>query len=206
MLASVFVRELGYSWKSLPVISIPFLFYSTRHFTLILCLAMFVVTFFGVFLFYSRRDEKNDNDSRELVFFLFFMLTVFPLEVVEYGIKLSAYGIEPFPFELIVTPVCAIILGVVSLRISSLSIKKNRNSDTGVNIREWLIKQYNFTSRESDVGVLLADGKTNKEIAALLFISRRTVERHIENIYGKANAHSKVLFVSRILKEFKKTV
>lgn len=42
-----------------------------------------------------------------------------------------------------------------------------------------------LTPRELEVLVLLAGGMANKEIAARLFISMPTVERHVANIYGK---------------------
>ena len=42
-----------------------------------------------------------------------------------------------------------------------------------------------LTPREREVLALLASGKSNREIAELLVLSTRTVERHVLNIYGK---------------------
>jgi DNA-binding CsgD family transcriptional regulator len=42
-----------------------------------------------------------------------------------------------------------------------------------------------LTSRELEVLQLLAEGKTNKEIAASQFIELSTVKTHVNNIYGK---------------------
>jgi DNA-binding CsgD family transcriptional regulator len=42
-----------------------------------------------------------------------------------------------------------------------------------------------LTRREAEVLGLLAAGRSNKEIAAELFLSERTVERHITNVYRK---------------------
>ncbi|SDJ04443.1 Pimeloyl-ACP methyl ester carboxylesterase [Frankineae bacterium MT45] len=42
-----------------------------------------------------------------------------------------------------------------------------------------------LSTRELDVLRLVADGRDNEEIAVALQLSRRTVERHIQNIYGK---------------------
>lgn len=44
-----------------------------------------------------------------------------------------------------------------------------------------------LTTREREVLKLIAEGKSSKDIAALLFISVRTVERHRANIMGKLN-------------------
>jgi DNA-binding CsgD family transcriptional regulator len=42
-----------------------------------------------------------------------------------------------------------------------------------------------LTAREADVLRLVAAGKTNREIAAELFISEHTVARHLQNMFGK---------------------
>ncbi|CAN5832440.1 HD domain-containing protein [soil metagenome] len=42
-----------------------------------------------------------------------------------------------------------------------------------------------LTDREVEVLVTLASGSTNREVAAQLFISPKTVGRHVENIYAK---------------------
>lgn len=48
-----------------------------------------------------------------------------------------------------------------------------------------------LTPREVEVLRLIAAGRSNREIADALFLSTRTVERHIANIYLKIDAHSK---------------
>ena len=48
-----------------------------------------------------------------------------------------------------------------------------------------------LTSREVEVLRLVAKGQSNKEIAAELVLSVRTVERHITNLYGKIDARGK---------------
>ena len=48
-------------------------------------------------------------------------------------------------------------------------------------------KTHGLTPRELEVLCNLATGKTNKQIASELFISERTVDRHVSNILGKLN-------------------
>lgn len=48
-----------------------------------------------------------------------------------------------------------------------------------------------LTPREREVIQLVAKGLTNDEIAAVLVLSVRTVERHISNLYGKIGAYGR---------------
>jgi DNA-binding NarL/FixJ family response regulator len=51
--------------------------------------------------------------------------------------------------------------------------------------------QHGLSPRELEVLRLIAAGKSNREIAEDLFLSPRTVERHIANIYLKIDVHTK---------------
>ena len=44
---------------------------------------------------------------------------------------------------------------------------------------------HGLTARELEVLLLLASGKTNKEIGAALFVSERTIDRHVSNMFTK---------------------
>ncbi len=49
-----------------------------------------------------------------------------------------------------------------------------------------------MTPREKEILKLLAQGKRNKEIAAELFISEKTVKNHLANIYAKLKVGDRV--------------
>ena len=48
-----------------------------------------------------------------------------------------------------------------------------------------------LTNRELEILVLLSQRMQNKEIGANLFISPKTVKKHLDNIYGKLNVSSR---------------
>ena len=48
-----------------------------------------------------------------------------------------------------------------------------------------------LTDREREVLVLLASGKTNKEIAEILFITTNTVKRHLKAVFAKLDIHTR---------------
>jgi LuxR family maltose regulon positive regulatory protein len=53
-----------------------------------------------------------------------------------------------------------------------------------------------LSERELEVLQLIADGLTNREIAAKLFISLHTVKVHAHNVYGKLDVHSRTQAVA----------
>jgi DNA-binding NarL/FixJ family response regulator len=55
-----------------------------------------------------------------------------------------------------------------------------------------LKQQYGLSNREEQVLLLILRGQTHKEIALRLFISKRTVDRHAENIYKKCEIKNRM--------------
>jgi DNA-binding NarL/FixJ family response regulator len=50
---------------------------------------------------------------------------------------------------------------------------------------------YPLTRKEIEVAILVAQGKTNKEIASQLFNSERTIDNHVQHIYNKLTIDSR---------------
>jgi DNA-binding CsgD family transcriptional regulator len=48
-----------------------------------------------------------------------------------------------------------------------------------------------LTPREREVAAQIAAGRSNREIAAALFVSERTVEAHVANILRKLDTRSR---------------
>ena len=48
-----------------------------------------------------------------------------------------------------------------------------------------------LTRREREILALVAEGMTNAEIAARLWISSGTVRRHLENAFSKLDVHTR---------------
>jgi DNA-binding CsgD family transcriptional regulator len=53
------------------------------------------------------------------------------------------------------------------------------------------VRSHGLTARELEVLRLVADGNTNKAMAAQLFVSERTIDRHVSNIFVKLGVSSR---------------
>jgi LuxR family maltose regulon positive regulatory protein len=75
-----------------------------------------------------------------------------------------------------------------------------RESDLAVTIpkptsgSEWIEP---LSEREIEVLQLIAEGFTNPEIAARLFLSLNTIKVHTRNIYGKLDTHTRTQAVAK---------
>ena len=55
-----------------------------------------------------------------------------------------------------------------------------------------------LTSRERQIAALVSEGMSNRDIAQHLAISKRTVDAHIEHIFGKLGISSRVQLATRL--------
>ena len=54
-----------------------------------------------------------------------------------------------------------------------------------------------LTRREVEILSLVIEGHSSKQVAELLFISKRTVDFHLDNVYGKLNVKNKMQALQR---------
>ena len=58
-----------------------------------------------------------------------------------------------------------------------------------------------LSTREREVAGLVAAGKSNKDIAAVLYLSEKTIESHLARIYNKLDVHSRAALTALIVRE-----
>lgn len=59
-------------------------------------------------------------------------------------------------------------------------------------LTDYFKQKYDITEKQSEIIELIIEGLTYKQIAEKLFISPKTVDNHIQNIYKKLNVNSKM--------------
>ncbi len=60
-------------------------------------------------------------------------------------------------------------------------------------------REHKFTKKETEVGLLLANGFSNIRISEELYISITTVKKHITHIYEKSNIYCRKEFITYFL-------
>jgi DNA-binding CsgD family transcriptional regulator len=64
------------------------------------------------------------------------------------------------------------------------------------------LQSIGLSKREAEVLALVAAGKTNPQIAQQLTISVKTVKKHLEHIFSKLNANSRIDAINKALQKF----
>ncbi|MCF7948751.1 MAG: helix-turn-helix transcriptional regulator [Spirochaetia bacterium] len=92
----------------------------------------------------------------------------------------------------------------IALIISLLeAFRSGRGVEPSLSIPVALAKLYGITRREQEVIEKILAGKGNREIAGELYISPRTVDTHLSNIFRKCGVSSR-LQLTRLISDYGK--
>ena len=69
---------------------------------------------------------------------------------------------------------------------------------TGKSLDDAFIKDFSITKREQEIILALLDGKSNKELASTFFVSEKTIEAHLANIYKKLGVKNRLELFSHL--------
>jgi len=127
------------------------------------------------------------------------------------GLRLGALDFisKPFSFEELSQKIETILDNIVKQQkailntsIAALKNGKNKGSDniaqSSLSKFEQNCKLFHLTSREVEIARLILRGKTYKNIGKQLFISEKTVTKHIQNIFAKIDVCNKVELINKL--------
>lgn len=69
--------------------------------------------------------------------------------------------------------------------------ERPRNGNGAASRRAYLQLEYGLTARETEVALLLAEGRSNSAIATALHISTHTARHHTQRVLSKLGVHSR---------------
>lgn len=91
--------------------------------------------------------------------------------------------------------VFVLLWAVTAMAVCARWIGGGRNDDE---VPEAFVIDYQITPREAELLAVLAQGKTAVQIGETLFISQRTVEAHLYNVYRKCGVKNRVELLGKI--------
>ena len=128
---------------------------------------------------------------RALLVFLLLSLAFFPLMWADAAIGWLPFlaglsFLEGFPF-----PLYFLALNCLSIAFGLRYLNRPAYSESG-KPTPYFLERFAITEREASVIGLLLEGASGKDIADRLYISAKTVENHVTNIYRKVGARNRV--------------
>ena len=91
---------------------------------------------------------------------------------------------------------CLIVVAVNFRRIGNRTLKKALRVFFFVSLTFFPLFVFEITDREEEIVSLLAKGQSYNQIAEALFISYKTVDNHVCNIYQKTSVRNRVQLIN----------
>jgi len=162
---------------------------------------VFLVIFLLKLFFKNRNPQKRkliQIQNRISLFFIIIFSSLLLGDTLHFLIKYNhqAYYLTSSIYYLIF-----LALPVIHFTKYTKILNPNiENIDISLSpINSQMINEYNITPREQEVLNLIVNGKTNKEISNMLFISYQTVKDHNYRIFKKFNVNSRVHLIQSLI-------
>lgn len=159
---------------------------------------------------YAFAKSLSEQDKYSHIPIIFLTAKSTPTERLR-GLRLGAMDFiaKPFSFEELSQKIETILDNIVkqqkALFNTSIAALKTGKSHEPDNMAQSSLLQFeqnsklfNLTAREKEIAGLILKGKTYKDIAKQLFISEKTVTKHIQNIFSKADVSNKVELINKL--------
>ena len=173
-------------------IAIYYLFDTNYIFRFILHGSIILVIVYELYVGLKNYNQVMNKDLRQAIKSFVFITVIFlPLIIIESYrpyIKLiknfELLKISALPSYFLIINIFSIIFALKYFNTASF-MDNNKLTD-------YFKKKYDITEKQSEIIELMIQGLTYKEIAEKLFISPKTVDNHVQNIYKKLNVNSKM--------------
>lgn len=151
---------------------------------------MFGYHVFPAAFYLGKLGDRILNTSLKIFFIL--SIIIFPFSLYQYLTQ------KPYLPNYIEIPISFIFLNLLTIIFSfkyfnhPAYFEENRLSD-------YFKKRFSVTERECEIISLVIQGLSNNEIGEKLFISSRTVESHLYNIFQKSDIKNRTQLINLIM-------
>lgn len=154
----------------------------------------FVFIFFIIYSLVKWKHITAKHSKRGMIFYLLstalYIPTVFLSRIVPIPDDIQFIGYIYFPLY--------VFIWFASVLFVNLRVMNSKSGISNTALPEPFINEYSITRREAEIILCLLDGLSSKNIADSLFISVKTVNTHIYNIFSKCHISNRMQLASII--------
>lgn len=160
-------------------------------------MAVIIPIFYGIILYqfifiFAHLRKIVDRDLKRIIHWFIIISSIFLPFLLLDSVLYHPLGLDKiFPYGLFSVPVYLIALSVISI-ILSIKYLNHPGYLHDYQPTGYFREKFHITERESEIIGFLIRGFSNREISEKLFISFKTVENHIYNIYQKTGVKNRV--------------
>jgi DNA-binding CsgD family transcriptional regulator len=153
---------------------------------------LFGMIVYGLVFIAARLGRVGDRTLRRaLVIFIALTAVFFPLMVIDAAMEFLPF-LAVFGFlENLAQPLYFLVLNCLTIAFGLKYLNRPAYAEKEV-LTEHFVSAFGISQREREIIGLLLTGIGTKEIAAKLFISAKTADNHVTNIYRKLGVRSRV--------------
>lgn len=150
------------------------------------------IILYEVILTAANFRQIADKDLKKyIIFFMTITIIFFPLLTAEYLRPYISFFKNFSFFKLLAMPTYFFMINIGTLTFTYKYFNSPAYLDNN-KLTKYFIQKYHITNKETEVIELILLGLTYKEISEKLFVSKKTVDNHIQSIYKKLGVKSKI--------------
>jgi DNA-binding CsgD family transcriptional regulator len=158
----------------------------------LLNLLLFGMILYGIILVAFNLSSLGDRRlRRSIVIFIILTGIFFPLMYADSMLVFLPKDHFLYILDGLAQPLYFTVLSILSVFFALRYLNIPPYTQAGT-LTRYFIKRYELTGREAEIIPLLAEGVPSKEIGEKFFISAKTVDNHVYNIYRKLGIRNRV--------------
>ena len=140
-----------------------------------------------------KRSRSAKGALRRVVPFLAFSATAYALLslLTLLLMFLPPGSYQGIPLNVLASGIFTLVWGVLTLVIAMRWISGGSRAPSA-GVPEAFVSDFGISGRESEIVQAVGSGATSREVGQRLFISQRTVEAHLQNVYRKCDVSNRV--------------
>ncbi len=154
--------------------------------------SLFGMIAFGLVLIAVRLHTVGDRTLRmALSLFLALSGVFFPFMLMDSVLSYASFLSFFHPLEGLAQPLYFLTLNCLTIAFGLRYLNRPAYAEKG-GLSDYFISTFHITQREAEIIRFLLEGAGTKQIASVIFVSQKTVENHVYNIYQKLKVKNRV--------------